>query len=223
MKELSIEERAQRYDEAIDRAKKWYNAPNIDKIPTYGNRIIEGIFPELNESEGKEEKIRGKLIHLVKKSYEQGGYALHKWDADEMLAWLEKQKPSEEAIQYLKENHSPSEVSDFQTAMNIAVAKAYDKGVKDGLENRGQTFTKKEVDDAYLAGVRDAKKELKKISQRMISAEAKEAMYGKPTTWSEEDEKMRKKALLVISDDCGVSDYEEISDWLKSLKQRIGG
>ena len=65
------------------------------------------------------------------------------------------------------------------------------------------------------------KKELKKIAQRMISAEAKEAMYGKPTTWSEEDEKMRKKALLVISDDCGVSDYEEISDWLKSLKQRI--
>lgn len=51
MKELSIEEKAEAYDKALDRAKKWYNAPNIDKMPTYGNRIIEQIFPELREDE----------------------------------------------------------------------------------------------------------------------------------------------------------------------------
>lgn len=50
MKELTTEQKAQRYDEAIERAKKWYNAPNINKIPTYGNRVIEEIFPELKDA-----------------------------------------------------------------------------------------------------------------------------------------------------------------------------
>lgn len=43
-------------------------------------------------------------------------------------AWLDKVMPSEEAMEYLKAHHSPSEVSDFQAAMNIAVMKAYDAG-----------------------------------------------------------------------------------------------
>jgi len=43
-------------------------------------------------------------------------------------AWLDKVMPSEEALKYLKAHHSPSEVSDFQAAMNIAVMKAYDAG-----------------------------------------------------------------------------------------------
>lgn len=42
------------------------------------------------------------------------------------------EKTSEEAIQYLKENHSPSEISDFQAAMNIAVAKADEPKFKVG-------------------------------------------------------------------------------------------
>ena len=37
---------------------------------------------------------------------------------------------SEDALEYLKEHHSPSEVSDFQAAMNIAVAKAFDAGME---------------------------------------------------------------------------------------------
>lgn len=73
------------YKDALSRAKD---------VHTYCDdreqlRKIESIFPELAESE--EEKIRKKLIHLVYKSYEQGGYALHKDEADEMLTWLEKQ------------------------------------------------------------------------------------------------------------------------------------
>ena len=48
---------------------------------------------------------------------------------------LVEQKPncSEEALQYLREHHSPSEISDFQAAMNIAVANAYDKGKADAI------------------------------------------------------------------------------------------
>ena len=59
------------------------------------------------------------------------------------------------------------------------------------LEKQGETFTKKDVDDAYVEGMAFAKYELEKQGEqkpkRMISAEAKEAMYDKPA-WSEEDE-----------------------------------
>lgn len=56
MSELTIEQKAKLYDEAIEKAEKWRNAPNINKIPTFGNKIIEDIFPELYEPE--DEKIR---------------------------------------------------------------------------------------------------------------------------------------------------------------------
>ena len=62
------------------------------------------------------------------------------------------------------------------------------------------------------------KKELKKISQRMISAETKEAMYGKPTAWSDEDEKIRKEIIKFIKkrDRSGCDyDYDQWLDWLE--------
>jgi hypothetical protein len=64
--------------------------------------------------------------------------------------------------------------------------------------------------------------------QRMISAEAKEAMYDKPA-WNEKDEKEYKYVLKFVDNilnNCGnKKDYEHCKrcyDWLKSLKQRIG-
>lgn len=75
------------------------------------------------------------------------------------------------------------------------------------------------------------KKELKKIEQkshRLISAEAKEAMYGNPA-WSEEDEQHIDSLLKRLDGLCR-NEFErtrfairEDRDWLKSLKQRIGG
>ena len=47
---MTEKEKAKAYDDAIERAKKLLYAPNIDKIPTYGDRIIGEIFPELKES-----------------------------------------------------------------------------------------------------------------------------------------------------------------------------
>ena len=99
MKELSIEEKAKAYDEAIERAKKWHNAPNIDKIPTYGNRVIEEIFPELRESE--DERIKKELIQFIKnwKDYNNIGrphdfptLTRNVEQCDRYIAWLEKQK-----------------------------------------------------------------------------------------------------------------------------------
>lgn len=73
------------------------------------------------------------------------------------------------------------------------------------------------------------KKQGEQKSQRMISAEAKEALYNKPT-WSEEDGEMMDR---IISDIEGLKErtefpinieaYDDEIDWLKSLKERMKG
>ena len=99
MKELSIEEKAQRYDEALEKAKKNYitaqdlcEGAKID-VECFKN-TLESIFPELAES--KDEKIREKLIENFK--WFCGDYPnTTKWGKDDdmlvkdILAWLEKQ------------------------------------------------------------------------------------------------------------------------------------
>ena len=89
----TTEEKAKAYDEAIKKAAALYKASE----PMSGcNVIIETLFPELAESE--DEKVKNKLINLIKMSNEAGGFALHKWEADEMLAWIEKQGEKEKDI-----------------------------------------------------------------------------------------------------------------------------
>ena len=69
------------------------------------------------------------------------------------------------------------------------------------------------------------KKELKK-SQRMISAEAKEALYGQKNAWSEEDELNLKGIIDEIeankseAPEYDIDTYDRYINWLKSLKER---
>lgn len=82
----------QKYKNALERAKKWHNAPNVDKMPTYANRVIEEIFPELTES--KDERIRKELLAFLKEELYTGGRAEETWDMkglERWIAWLEKQ------------------------------------------------------------------------------------------------------------------------------------
>jgi hypothetical protein len=88
-KELSIEEKARLYDEKIEMAKKWRNAPNVDKIPTFANRIIEELFPELAESE--DEKIRKELISHFCGIRDNCGKDWYGYNINDVIAWLEKQ------------------------------------------------------------------------------------------------------------------------------------
>ena len=81
MEELSIEEKAKRYDEVIERAKH-YQKVN-------GSAVIPAIFPELKESE--DEKIRKWLINTI----EEVPNDSIEWDIidkSDVLDWLEKQK-----------------------------------------------------------------------------------------------------------------------------------
>ena len=111
MKELSIEQKAKRYDEALKVAKDIRNG-EAAYIPD-GTPVIKAIFPELKDSEG--ERIRKALIKHVKQFPEKSLISIE--PIPKVLAWLEKQ---------------------------------------------GTSYTKRDVDDAYLKGVTDTKNEIEK-------------------------------------------------------------
>lgn len=82
MKELTIEQKAERYDVAIKIAKS--KIKNDKDHVLYEDDIIE-LFPELKESE--DERIMGNIIATIHLYY---GEPLED-EAKEMIAWLEKQ------------------------------------------------------------------------------------------------------------------------------------
>ena len=69
MKELSIEEKAKRYDEAIKRAKEY----DFSLTGVCVGDIIEDVFPELKESEN--ERIRKVLKEYFINSFQINGVA----------------------------------------------------------------------------------------------------------------------------------------------------
>ena len=83
MKELSIEEKAKRYDEVVNRMKHYV-------VDEYGcSRIkVADVFPELRESE--DEKVEMAIFGMVYDSDDElwSSYDVSKSD---ILAWLEKQ------------------------------------------------------------------------------------------------------------------------------------
>jgi hypothetical protein len=84
MKELSIEEKAKRYDEVIERAKDYYDE---GKTLEYATDIVSYIFPELKESEDK--RIRKDIVTYLKSILSNKKYGdkfIEDW-----IAWLEKQ------------------------------------------------------------------------------------------------------------------------------------
>lgn len=88
MKELSIEEKAKHYDEALERAKDFQkvNGPA-------GSAVISEIFPELVEKESKDEHLRKNCIHFLEL---QKSHHAATFEIEECIDWLEKQKEPED-------------------------------------------------------------------------------------------------------------------------------
>lgn len=83
MKELSVEEKAKAYDEALENARQEYNTTeNVER-----KQWLEGLFPELVESE--DEKTRKALISFLKSPFVNENITDEK--VAPWLAWLEKQ------------------------------------------------------------------------------------------------------------------------------------
>lgn len=99
MKELSIEEKAKRYDEAIERAKESHNSAKsdkengvTDKITEYIIQLTETIFPELKESE--DEQIRKELLEHCINRRDGKQVCVDANDYRRWADWLEKQGQS---------------------------------------------------------------------------------------------------------------------------------
>ena len=112
MKELSIEQKAQRYDEALEIAKEINN-----ECKAHPFNVMTKVFPELKESE--DERIKKALIDYFDDANKADENPLQSYGiyTDKAIAWLKKQ---------------------------------------------GTSYTKKEVDDAYLKGITDTKNEIEK-------------------------------------------------------------
>lgn len=212
---MTQEEKAKAYDKALERARE-YKKYDYMMI----NVALDNIFPELKESE--DERIRKELIKFHKSTIDIDGIK-----GEQIIAWLEKQG----------ETYTKRDVDDaFVEGMALA---------KDELEKQGEKKSSDEVlkirqelyqsgyNDGYKHGCEDTKKQGEqnlansaktcKKSQRMVSAEAKEALYDKPA-WSDEDDVRLQACLdtLQAKSLMGVVDTK-MTKWLKSLKQRIGG
>jgi len=231
MKELSIEEKAKRYDEAIKKAEPLYKAAE----PMSGcNVIIETIFPELKESE--DERVRKAIINVFgsHKDYE----VFFGVSVTDILAWLEKQgeqKPVElpkgedygidglyAAIDILKK--TLGKVDGYQTDDGILEHKCAITAVKK-LYNQKPAWWSEE-DETMLERV------IKFIPQCMTAhgyneyinwlKSLKERVQPEQE-WSEEDEKCIRLSTDIIDSAlragfCVQLDRDRCVDWLKSLR-----
>ena len=88
MEELSIEEKAKCYDEAIKRAGNLHKDA-VEMGNNMTSKTCEIIFPELKESE--DERIRKELIEHIKANKDADYVLFKKFSPDDVIAWLEKQ------------------------------------------------------------------------------------------------------------------------------------
>ena len=89
MKELTIEQKAQRYDEAIERANELNYVSDKDSLQ---RKTVEHIFPELAESE--DDKIKKELLENLRELLEMYNTlqtAKEYRKVQSWIAWLEKQ------------------------------------------------------------------------------------------------------------------------------------
>ena len=214
MKELSKEEKAKAYDEAVERAKKVFNCEANDREP--GTSICEYIFPEL-AAESEDEKterilhsISSKMsLHLRDIFTEEEFQCFDTWSN----VWLEKQggqKPQRMISAEAKESllHDKYEgLSDFErTLADICIGWIGEEpGWKQYIKDNSDVLLR--IATEKFNSVQDAPSEQK-------------------PAWSEEDEKILNAAILHIKNETynyyGGYSSECIMQWLKSIKTRVG-
>ena len=126
MEELSIEEKAKRYDEALDKARKLYNSEETSADVEIG---CENIFPELIESE--DEKIKRCIGDVVRKYGSE--FTTGTVTKEKMFAWLEKQGQVKESPISQHENKKCKENDDSLTSEDDSKFKVGDWIVKDNI------------------------------------------------------------------------------------------
>lgn len=212
------------YKEALARARKYKLKEDLI--------ITQDIFPELRENE--DERIRKEIfdylwkekifLQEVHSSVENSPKYRFVMDA---IAWLEKQEDCEyikkDCLEHIKQSWYKEGFIDGKysggTSKEWTINDATTlKELIDFLENGTAKLQHDITRYANWLKIQftPIEKQGEQKPQRMVSAEAKEAMYDKPK-WSEEDEEEFDIAIKTLYE----SGQSSSAEWLESLKQRI--
>lgn len=201
-----------KYKEALERARQFSEHP----LQEDSSNIVEYIFPELQES--KDERIRKEIIETFK-NLGDGKIPVDINYAD-IFTWLEKQ----EGCEYIKKDW-----------LEHIKQSWYKEGFIDGKYSGGTSkewtindaATLKELIDFLENGTAKLQHDLTKYANWLkIQFTPIEKQGEQKPAWSEGDEKMLHniencvhQCVIVI----GTVNKVRYIDWLKSIKQRIGG
>ena len=184
---------------------KTYNGLEVHKM------LCDAYIAGNNDTlEDDDERIKNSLINLIKMSSEVGGLALHKWEADEMLAWLEKHSSSQ-----TKENNPLKQSG--QKASYTTIVKTGNGGIN-ALVTRELPTEMKTAEESL--GI-DSDTYNKIVDECIFGEQNPEENRGNiggiSPNWSEEDDKNLRRAIRATK-----VVYPVAADWLKSLKDRVG-
>ena len=177
---MTQEEKARAYDKAFEEAKNIHRfSSNIAEI-----KRMEQIFPELKESE--DERIRKELIKYFSEGREY--LSLIPYNKEEVLTWLEKQgklsiynTPSREIILAIWDlGNEWKELTKGCISTEYGTQLEY---IQKHWQENEYYLRAKQGEQILANSCKTCKDEQK--SQRMVSAEAKEALYDKPVVSKE--------------------------------------
>lgn len=192
MKELSIEEKAKRYDESLERAKKLKET--VDSTAVVG--WCEYIFNELRESE--DERIRKDIIETI-----NGIYHPNSKTREKLISWLEKQG-EQNPIVIIPKFRVGDEIK-TSNEESLTITKIDKKGYwSDDLFICGfdEECCWDLINEQKPAWSEEDISKLNKIATTIYEA-------GEVQSWWRQDRLIDKETA------------NELNDWLKSLKERI--
>ena len=234
-----------KYEEALEKARAEYEKAR-EQGYTWLMALLEGMFPELKESE--DERIRRHLIDIVETYW---GTTNDPGKAAD-LAWLEKQKDKREldfaegkvegvkqTCQEIKDAMSLFEQKDL-TPFEFTFRDYIDSAIRYCLSGEGyQQYIKEWAADLLNLEKQKEQKPADKKFPPLEGLDAIKAKYYddgfkngfdegvesvKPAEWSKEDEEMRINILQEIANIKDVFPKINIQpefDWLKSLPERF--
>lgn len=224
MKELSIEEKAKRYDEAVKRVEN-IKTGKCETIFMFTEGLFEYIFPELAESE--DERTRKEIIYHIQNCDD----TINEETEKRMLAWLEKQgeqKPAWSAGDINKPNGGivMEDFNDGNSFYKVNLAYLNKEQVEEieELVKRWNLQPKGNEDESIINDLLDYFDEDKCLKHE-VNDIVKWLKTIKPQQkgWGENEIKMLDNLITYLE---GRKDLlEEIKrtyiDWLKSLKDRV--
>lgn len=208
-----------KYREALERANIAYKDEDRHLKAT-----LKRIFPELKESE--DERIRKSIINLVIKSAQNGGMALHKWESQQMIAWLEKQgedKPVDKIEPKFKVGDTIY-YNSFGKVKSMIVSNVITDGTDNPMYEDAngdavfekdlvkQTLVWSEEDDTFFKAIVRGIENIKYISENV-----KKARYN----WKPSDYQL--EALESATENCAYSEYQDcLKELIVELKKLKG-